>query len=234
MSAIQSCADERSWCAQGYGLYNNYTGFIRRRRVSRITPKIAGAAGSTHDVRIAAEPAVEQRRHLQTRPMPDSPCSSTHAGTDVVPFAIGRQGWRGVGGNAMAATATPSTQNMTLYPEVKRATSFSHRRIRIHRQLRCLRRAVIWPGEGCQQPVRVPARMPPTPASVRTTPISESVSRGAERDRQPRRQRAVQRRQCLLQRGCFGGPGTVISKNWNPRTLQAVTTDTKVLAAWWA
>ena len=48
------------------------------------------------------------------------------AGTDIVPFAVGPEGWRGVGGGVVGGDGESIYKNESLYPEIERKTVYGH------------------------------------------------------------------------------------------------------------
>jgi iron complex outermembrane receptor protein len=123
--AIQSCADARDWCHAATGFFTNTQSFVFSPGLP-FTPEIPG---QPHFV-IVSGLRLNQASHggviFNGAPNATTTWQFNAAGTDITPFAIGDQGWRGVGGNVVGGSGDLAGTNVSLMPEVKRYTTFSH------------------------------------------------------------------------------------------------------------
>jgi iron complex outermembrane receptor protein len=231
MNAIQSCADARDWCGLGRGLYTNTANFF-------------GGAGQPFAPNIAGQPhyIVTQglRENQLTRagvifagaPNATSALQFNAAGTDVLPFAVGAQGWRSTGGLVIGGDGDPANTNLTLQPEVERKTFFSHADYEINDALSTYVELSHGQVEGINN--QFGSGQNSAPNCIRADNAYLGALSGAA--------------QAALTAGnnnaafatfpnevcgsLFGGPaGTVVMKNWQGQNLQVVTTDTKVTRA---
>jgi iron complex outermembrane recepter protein len=219
--AIQSCADARSWCSKGYGLFDNNTGFAFGPG-SPITPKIPGLPEFNHVYDLRANQL--SSTGVIWSPTPGSTWQFNDAGTDIVPFAIGQTGQFAVGGSAIGGDGDSIYKNMTLYPEVKRATSFSHVDYDISDRLGVYGELSYGQVKGTNHQwstfnnaYSVCVRPDNAYLGTLSTAAQNAIAAGANNSAFTN----------FFNGGCFGG--TILSKDWYPQDDQTVTTDTKVL-----
>ncbi|HMA12559.1 MAG TPA: TonB-dependent receptor [Steroidobacteraceae bacterium] len=231
MDAIQSCADERDWCGLGRGLYTNTSFFF-------------GGAGLPFPANIAGQPHFIVTQGLRENQLSRSgvifngaPNATTAqqfnaAGTGLTNFAIGQQGWRGVGGLVVGGDGDRAYTNLTLQPNVERKTGFSHVEFDFNDNATGYAELSYGQVQGvnnqfgsgqnaantCIRPDN--AYLAALPASVRNTVLAADGNAPFNADNVI----------CSTAFSFFpnGVPGTVISKNWQGQNLQVVTTDTKV------
>ncbi len=122
---IQSCADARAWCAKGNGLYTNTSGFFGGAGLP-FTPNIPG---QPHFLRVEGLRENQLTRSgviFNNAPNATTASQFNDAGTGIVPFSIGNQGWRGPGGLVVGGDGDRAYTNLTMQPDVQRTTTFSH------------------------------------------------------------------------------------------------------------
>ena len=142
---IQSCSDARDWCGASKGFFNNNTGFAFVPGLP-YTPKISGqpnfvvTSGLTQNQTSSTGVIFQSNVGGAFGPgglfgppgsQPIAPATNqtwqfNTAGTDVIPFTVGQEGWRAPGGLVVGGSGDPAYKNTTLYPEVERKTFFSH------------------------------------------------------------------------------------------------------------
>jgi len=125
MDAIQSCADARAWCAAGRGLYTNTNGFFGGAGLP-FTPNIAGQPHFMVTEGLRENQLSRGGVIFANAPGATSTWQFNAAGTDISPFAVGQEGWRGTGGLVMGGDGDPANTNLTLQPNVERKTFYSH------------------------------------------------------------------------------------------------------------
>ncbi len=106
---IQSCSDARDWCAKGVGLFNNNPAFAFGVG-GPYTPKIPGQPANILEANLRQNQLSRSGVIFNNQVGATSASSSTTAGTDVVPFAIGQAGWSAAGGITQGGTASPFTR----------------------------------------------------------------------------------------------------------------------------
>ena len=224
--AIQSCADARSWCGDSVTLFNNNRDFAFTAGVPYANAKIPGAPNYIHtaDTRMNQLSSTGVIWLGGNTGATGTTMQFNPAGTDVVPFAVGAQGRWAVGGNAIGGDGASPYENVSLYPEVERTTSFSHvdfdltDRTSVYGELsygQVKGTNHQW-GAG-QNSYAVCIRPDNAYLSTLTSAAQAAVAAGANNSGFTN----------FFNGGCLGG--TIMSKNWNPQNDQTVTTDTKVL-----
>jgi iron complex outermembrane recepter protein len=122
--SIDSCSDARDWCAKGVGLYNNGPAFGANN--VPFTPHIAGLPQYV----LASNLRYNQINYngviYNNNPSATSTNAFNDAGTGLVPFAVGQAGGFASGGTVIGGDGPPTYKNITLYPEVKRQTAYTH------------------------------------------------------------------------------------------------------------
>jgi iron complex outermembrane receptor protein len=227
---IQSCADSRKWCAQGKGLFNNAGGFFFGGAGLPFSPKIPGQphfvlVDGLRENQLSRGGVIFNGGTNATTAM-----QFTADGTDVLPFAIGTQGWRGTGGLVVGGDGDRAYTNLTMQPDVQRKTLFSHAEFDFTDNFTGYTELSWGQVEGLNNQFGSgqnatnncinadnaflgdlsPAARAALVAGNNNAPFS-STNNGI----------------CGNPFG-FGIPGTVVSKNWQGQNLQVVTTDTKV------
>jgi outer membrane receptor protein involved in Fe transport len=239
--AIQSCADAREWCGRGTGLFNNNTGFAFTAGVP-ISPKIPGQPhyivtsglreNQTSSAGVIFLPNLggafgpgglfAPPGGTPLPPLTSSTWQFNAAGTDIVPFTIGQQGWRGPGGTVVGGDGDVANTNLSLYPEVERKTFFTHAEFDFTDNLSTYLELSYGQVEGtnhqwgtgqntaqnCIRPDN--AYLGTLSAAARTALAAQSFNNPFA---------TFPNEVCT---------GTVLSKNWYPQNDQTVTTDTKV------
>jgi iron complex outermembrane recepter protein len=146
---IQSCSDARDWCGASKGYFDNNPGFSSVPNLP-YTPKIPGqpqivvtpgltqnqtsSAGVIFQGNVggafapggALNPGPPGNPFVPIAPPTNQAWQFNAAGTDVVPFTVGQEGWRAPLGLVVGGSGDPVYKNLTLYPEIERATFFSH------------------------------------------------------------------------------------------------------------
>lgn len=238
MNDIQSCADARDWCALGRGLYTNTNGFFGGADV----PFPANIPGQPHFI---VTQGLRENQLSRTGVIfnnaPDATTAQQFnaAGNGLTSFAIGQQGWRGVGGLVMGGDGDPAYTNLTLQPNVERKTSFSHLEYEFNDNVTGYAELSYGQVQGvnnqfgsgqnasniCIRPDN--AYLLALPTSVQNAVAALDGNSAFVNDNN------------VTCSGLFAligpgigilnaVPGTVISKNWQGQNLQVVTTDTKV------
>ena len=122
---IQSCSDARDWCAKGVGFFNN-------------GPLFAAVGVPNTGVKVAGLPQYVITDNLRwnqvnasgviynNTPSATTTNSFNSAGTGLTPFAVGTGGGFAPGGTVIGGDGPTDYKNLSLYPEVKRKTFFSH------------------------------------------------------------------------------------------------------------
>jgi iron complex outermembrane receptor protein len=123
--AIQSCADARDWCHAATGLFNNANGFAFSPGLP-FSPKIAGQPQFIIVSGLRENQLSRAGVIFNGATNAASTFGFNAAGTDIVPFAIGTQGWRSPGGQVVGGDGDLAGTNVSLFPQVKRYTTFSH------------------------------------------------------------------------------------------------------------
>ena len=122
--SIDSCSDARDWCAKGVGLYNNGPAFGANN-----VPFAPHIPGQPHYV-LASNLRYNQINNngviFNNNPNATSTLSFNDAGTGLVPFAVGTAGGFASGGTVIGGDGPPAYKNISLYPEVKRKTAYTH------------------------------------------------------------------------------------------------------------
>ena len=141
---IQSCADARTWCGAGRGWFDNNTGFAFAAGLPFV-PKVAGqphyvvTQGLTNNqtsrsgviFQSNVGGAFGQGGFFGPPGAPIAPATNqtwqfNAAGTDIVPFTVGQEGWRSIGGLVVGGDGDRAYTNLTLYPDVERITAMTH------------------------------------------------------------------------------------------------------------
>jgi outer membrane receptor protein involved in Fe transport len=244
MDAIQSCADARDWCALGRGLYTNVSGFFGGAGV----PFGAGGVPAVH---IPGQPHYIVTQGLREQQLSRSGVIVTtpadglvtttpqfnDAGTDVVPFNVGAEGWRGIGSNVVGGDGDRANTNLTLQPNVERKTFYSHLEFDLTDALRSYVDVSHGQVEGInnqfgsgQNAANTCIR--PDNAYIDTLSGAAQAALTAAEGNAPFNADNVI---CSALFAGFGSPnameGAVVRKNWQGQNLQVVTTDTKVTRA---
>jgi len=245
MSVIQSCADSRSWCAQGNGLYNNTNGFFGGAGIDIANPRppafpggppqppYANIPGQPHYIRVSGLRENQlSRTGVIASAVPNATSTSQFnaAGTDIVPFAMGMQAFRSNGGQVVGGDGDPAYTNLTLQPDVERLTTFSHVDFDLTENLSIFGELSYGEVKGKNNQFGSGQNaayncIKPDNAYLGTL---STAARNAITANDGNFPFAADNQFCS---SFFGAPGTVVSKNWQGQNLQVVTTDTKVTRA---
>lgn len=242
--AIQSCADARDWCAEGNGFFVNNTGFAFSPGVA-ITPKIPGQPhyivtsglreNQTSSTGVIFLPnlggalgpggAFAAPGGTALPPTTMTTYQFNAAGTDIVPFTVGAQGWRGPGGQVVGGDGDRAYTNLSLFPEVTRKTFFSHGEFDFIDSLTGYLELSYGQVEGINHQWGSGQNTVSNCIRADNAYLS-TLSAGAR---------------AALTAQAFNNPfatfpnevctGTIVTKNWYPQDDQTVTTDTKVARA---
>jgi iron complex outermembrane recepter protein len=250
MDAIQSCADDRSWCAQGRGLYTNTSGFFGGANLPTCVPSLPPGApcwnpnipGQPHFMVVSGLRENQLSRSgviFNNTPNATTAQQFNAAGNGLTNFAIGQQGFRGVGGQVVGGDGDPANTNLTLQPNVKRKTGFSHVEYDFTDTFTGYAELSYGQVEGvnsqfgsgqnasnvCVRPDN--AYLGALSGTVQSAVTSLDGNSAFVNDNNVT---------CSTLFSIIGPgigiqnavPGTVVSKNWQGQNLQVVTTDTKV------
>ena len=121
--AVQSCADARDWCSVGRGMFSNNPAFAFGVGAP-YSPKIPGQPAQIITTDLRANQVTPTGVIFNNTPGATTTSQLNAAGTDIVPFAIGQQGFWAAGGNAPGGDGEPIYRNLTLYPEIERKTVY--------------------------------------------------------------------------------------------------------------
>ena len=234
MNAIQSCADARGWCAKGEGLYNNSTNFFGGAG----QPFAANIPGQPQYLRVAG---LRENQLSRSGVIFNNAANATTAnqfdaaGTGIVPFAIGQQGWRSPGGQVVGGAGDPAYTNLTLQPEVERLTTFSHIGFDLTDNLSAF--AELSYGEvkgqnnqfGSGQNAANTCIQPDNAYLNTLTPAAKSAVLAADGNAPFSPDNTI----CATAFSFIptSVKGTTVTKNWQGQNLQVVNTDTEVTRA---
>jgi len=219
---IQSCADARDWCKKGVGAFLNdtvpfdftpgvtYTAKIPGQPWNIITGNLRNNQISTSGVIFSATPGVTTTSQLNA------------AGTDIAPFAVGAEGWRGAGGTVIGGDGTPIYQNISLFPDLDRKTGYGQFTFNFTDSLSGFLEASYGQVKGtnhqwdtlqniAQNCIRADNAYLASASAATKAAIAANIGNSPF---------------ATFSDICFGG--TIVSKDWSAQDDQTVTTDTKV------
>lgn len=142
---IQSCSDARDWCGDGRGFFDNNTGFAFLPNLS-YRPKIPGqphfvVTSSLTNNQTSSTGVIFQSNvggmfgpggifgppgSQPIAPATNQTWQFNEAGTDIVPYTVGQEGWRVPLGVVVGGSGDSAYKNIPLYPEIERKTFFAH------------------------------------------------------------------------------------------------------------
>lgn len=227
---IQSCSDARDWCAQGVGLFSNNTGFSFGAG-QPYTPKIPGQPADIITSNLRQNQTSHTGVIFNNTPGATSTFQFNEAGTDIVPFAVGSEGWRGASGTVPGGDGESIYKNLSLYPEVERKTVFGHAEWDFSDTLSGFLEA-SWGNV-----VGINRQWAPGQNTVNTCIRPDNAYLGtlsqAARDAIAARNGNSPFSTNVLCGFNIGGiplspPGTIVTKDWSDQNDQRVTTDTEV------
>lgn len=235
MDVIQSCADARDWCGTGRGLYTNVAGFFGGAD-QPFTPNIPGQPHFILTENLRENQLSRSGVIVTGTPGATSTLQFNAAGTDVVPFAVGAEGWRsflglGFGGAVVGGDGDVINTNLTLQPDVERKTLYSHAQYELTDKLNGF--VELSHGEvdgvnnqfGSGQNAAFNCIRPDNAFLATLSPAAQAAIDAGNNNGVL----AVDNETC----GDFFAPGilpqgTAVRKNWQGQNLQVVATDTKV------
>jgi iron complex outermembrane recepter protein len=243
---IQSCSDARDWCGDSRGFFNNNTGFAFAAGLP-YTPKIAGqpnfvvTPGLTNNQTSSTGVifqsnvggAFGQGGFFGPPGAPIAPATNqtaqfNAAGTDIVPYTVGQEGWRSIGGLVVGGSGDSAYKNLTLYPEVERKTFFSHADFEITDTLGTYLEVSYGQVEASNNQWETGQN------STGNCIKSDNAFLGTLSTNARNALAAASGNSVFGASNEFcaafapGTWATVVQKNWNPQNLQTVFTDTKV------
>jgi iron complex outermembrane receptor protein len=238
MKPIQSCADARSWCAQGMGLYTNSNYFGGAGQPIGAPTSAFYIPGGPHYIVVSGLRENQLSRSgviVSELANATSTYQFNAAGTDILPFAIGQQGWRGPGGLVVGGDGDKAYTNLTLQPDVDRKTLFSHVEYSFNDNVTGYAELSYGQVKGKNQQFGSGQNAANTCIRPDNAYLS-NLSAGAKAAISAQDGNAFFNADNVLCSSFFANvlgvpnavPGTVISKNWQGQNLQIVTTDTKV------
>jgi iron complex outermembrane receptor protein len=234
--AIQSCSDARDWCAKGVGFFNNGPAFAAAG--NPYTPDVPGKpqyniVDNLRYNQISTAGVIFNNSHTAT-----TTNGFNAAGTGLVPFAVGLTGGFASGGSVPGGDGPPTYKNLTLYPEVKRTTLFSHMDFEINDSISTYVEGSWGQVKGVNHqwtPFANSANVcvHPDNAYIQgNAPVQAAIAAAANNSF------FANNAGCGDASVAFGGPpspagtflpGTSITKDWEDQNDQTVTTDTKVI-----
>ncbi len=221
---IQSCSDARDWCSQGVGLFSNNSGFSFGAG-QPYTPKIPGQPADMITSNLRQNQSSHTGVIFNNTPGALSTFQFNEAGTDIAPFAVGAEGWRGASGTVPGGDGESIYKNLSLYPEIERKTAYGHAEWDFSDALTGFV-DLSWGNV-----VGVNRQWAPGQNTVNTCIRPDNAYLGtlsqAARDAITARNGNSPFSTNVLC-GLFGPPGTVITKDWSDQNSQTVTTDTEV------
>jgi iron complex outermembrane recepter protein len=227
---IQDCSAVRDWCRKSIGAYSNDSGLTFAAQVP-YTQKEADQPWNIITENVRENQLSPNGVIFNNTVGATSTFAINDAGTDIVPFAVGRQGFRTTGGNTVGGDGVSIYKNLSLYPDVKRKTAYS----RLGWDLTDSLKSYVELSFG-----QVEA------ANHQWTPFANSANTCIRPDNGYLAGVSTAMRDAILARdgnaafgifpngfcsGFFGAPGTIIKKDWRLQNDQTVTTDTKVTRA---
>jgi iron complex outermembrane recepter protein len=244
MNAIQSCADSRGWCKEGVGLYTNTANFFGGANAPVCTAPFTPAgcwtpniAGQPHFMLVSGLRQNQLSRGgviFNNTPGATSTFAFNDAGTAAIPFAMGAQGWRSTGGLVVGGDGDRAYTNLTMQPNVKRKTAYSHGEFDFTDKLTGYAELSWGQVEGRNN--QFESGQNSAANCIRQDnaylPTLTTGARSAIAARDSNAPFATfPNAQCgFLFPGQPGAsPGTIVMKNWQGQNMQVVTTDTKVL-----
>ncbi len=227
---IQSCSDARDWCSRGVGLFSNNTGFSFGAG-QPYTPKIPGQPADIITSNLRQNQSSHTGVIFNNTPGAASTFQFNEAGTDIVPFAVGSEGWRGASGTVPGGDGESIYKNLSLYPEVERKTAYGHAEWDFSDTLTGFLEA-SWGSV-----VGINHQWAPGQNTVNTCIRPDNAYLGtlsqAARDAVLARNGNSPFSTNVLCGFNIGGiplspPGTIVTKDWSDQNDQTVTTDTEV------
>lgn len=232
--AIQSCSDARDWCGAGTGLFSNNAAFAFGVGAP-YTPKIPGQPANIIVSNLRQNQVSHNGVIFNNTPGATTTSGFNNAGTDIIPFAAGAEGWRGVGGVVVGGDGEPTYKNLSLYPEIERKTVYGHADWDFSDKLKGFA-DLSWgnvvginhqwaPGQNT-----VNTCIRPDNAFLGTLSVNARNALTARNGNSPFSSNVT----CGFTIDLGFGPipldpgGTIISKDWSDQNDQTVTTDTEV------
>jgi iron complex outermembrane recepter protein len=222
---IQSCSDARDWCADALGNFSNDSGFTFTAGVP-YTAKVAGQPWSIITRNVRRNQLSHTGVLFNNTPGATSTFQFNAAGTDVVPFAVGQEGWRASGGTAIGGDGEPIYKNLSLFPEVERKVGYGRMSFEVTDSLEAFAEVSYGQVEGTNHqwaPEQNQAYACIRPDNAYLASLSQAA-RNAVSARNNNAPFATFPNQIC---GLFGA-GTVLTKDWSDQNDQTVLTDTKV------
>jgi outer membrane receptor protein involved in Fe transport len=227
---IQDCSTARAWCRKSIGAYSNDSGLTFAVGV----PYTAKQVGLPWNV-ISEDVRENQVSHggviFNNTLNATSTFEINDAGNDIIPHAIGLQGFRTTFGNTIGGDGPSIYKNLSLYPDVERKTSYGRLGFDISDTTKGYVEASFGQVEA---------------ANHQWTPFANVASTCIRPDNAYLANVSANMRNAILARdgnapfgifpngfcaSLFGAPGTIIRKDWQLQNDQTVTTDTKVTRA---
>jgi outer membrane receptor protein involved in Fe transport len=221
---IQSCSDARDWCAKGVGMFSNNPAFAFGTGAP-YTPKIPGQPANIIEANLRQNQLSRSGVIFNNIPGSATASQFNAAGTDIIPFAIGQQGWVAAGGITQGGDGEPIYKNLSLYPQIDRDTLYGHADWNFTDSLRGTLEAswghvvgVNHQWSPAQNTVNTCIR--PDNAYLGTLSVAARNALTAFGGNSPFSTNVL----C----GAFGPPGTILTKDWSGQNDETVTTDTTV------
>jgi len=226
--AIQSCSDARDWCANSIGAFSNDTGFSFTPGV----PYTAKLPGQPWNI-IMGNLRQNQLSHtgvlFNNAPGATTAMQFNEAGTGLVPFNVGAEGWRAYGGTAIGGDGESIYKNISLYPEVERKIAYGRLSFAVTDAMEAFTELSYGQVEGVNHQWSAgqnsaPVCIRPDNGYLASMPQSVKDAVAAHLDNAPFS--TFPNEFC----GLFA-PGTTMAKDWSDQNDQTVMTDTKVTRA---
>jgi iron complex outermembrane recepter protein len=241
---IQSCSDARDWCAKGVGAFSNDSSFAFTPGQDYTGPPAFSPPGTPPRQKIPGQPwqiitsnlRQNQLSHsgvlFRNTPNATSTLQFNAAGTDLVPYAIGAEGWRATGGTVVGGDGEPTYKNLSLFPDVERKIAYTRMSFEVTDGLEAFAEGSWGQVEGTNHqwaPGQNTAYACIRPDNAFLLASTQSVrdAFGALISNAPNA--TAPNATCGGPFAAPGAAGTVLTKDWSDQNDQTVMTDTKVI-----
>ncbi len=225
--AVQDCSTARDWCSVGRGMFSNNPAFAFGVGAP-YTPKIPGQPANIITTDLSQNQASHTGVIFNNTPGATTTSQFNAAGTGIVPFAVGAEGWRAASGTVPGGDGEPIYKNLSLYPEIERKTVYGQVQWDFSDSITGFAE-LSWGNV-----VGINHQWAPGQNTFNTCIRPDNAFLGtltqAARDAITARDGNSPFSTNVLCGGLLPGlrPGTIITKDWSDQNDQTVTTDTEV------